>query len=223
MLRNLIVFFLVGICGPVSAASILIGVGDQNRKALSVENGRLTGVLAKLYQCPLDKSGYSYELQLLPQARMLLQLQRGGVSGGLPLVKLSPRDDYAVFTRSLMEVRFVLYTTKDIELSSDLSAYSFTVLRASASIDLVTQLKGHYTEVSSWEQALKLARLGRFDGAVIPELVLRGYAPESFAGLRQVDFGFLPVSMYVSKQIDNSDELVERLNSAIDQCAGEQS
>ncbi len=96
-------------------------------------------------------------------------------------------------------------------------------MRASASIDLVTLLKGQYKEVSSWEQALELARLGRFDEAVIPELVLRGFAPENFAGLRQVDFGFLPVSMYVSKQIDNGDELVERLNSAIDQCAGEQS
>jgi len=212
--------YLLMVSCLTQASDIRAGVGDQNQKALSIDQGRLVGALASLYQCPLEKSGLAFDLRSLPQARVLLELERGEIQLGLPLVRLDHRDKYAIFTNKLMDIAFVLYTTRDIDLSGDLSAYNFTVLRASASIDLVAQHNGRYTEVTSWIQALQLARLDRFDGAVIPAVVLKGLAAENFAGLRQLDFGSIPLSMYVSKAADNATELVQRLNAAIDQCAG---
>jgi ABC-type amino acid transport substrate-binding protein len=218
MTRYSIAVLVISFSIQSHATEISVGVGDANRSAVKVENGRLVGSLAKLYQCPFDKSGFTFNLRLLPQARVLLGLQRGDLSLGMPLVKLNHRDDYAVITKPMMDIRFVLYTRKDIKVTSDLSAYNFTVLRSSASIDLVAQHNAQFTEVSSWTQALELARLGRFDGAVIPAVVLKDLAAEDFAGLRQLDFGSLPLSMYVSKQIDNTEEIVQRLNAAIDLC-----
>lgn len=204
----------------IQASDIRVGVGDQNQKALSIDQGRLVGSLASLYQCPMEKSGLAFDLRPLPQARVLLELERGEIQLALPLVRLDHRDKYAIFTSKLMDIAFVLYTTRDIDLSGELSAYNFTVLRASASIDLVAQRKGRFTEVTSWIQALELARLDRFDGAVIPKVVLKGLAAENFVGLRQLNFGSIPLSMYVSKAADNAAELVQQLNAAIDQCAG---
>ena len=75
-----------------------------------------------------------------------------------------------------------------------------------------------FIEVESWTQALALAKLGRYDGAVVPEAVIVGLDAENFEGLTRYNFGSIPASMYVSRQIDNTEALVERLNSAIDAC-----
>jgi len=219
--RFLILSFLLGLFCPVHAASVTVGVGDQNREALGLVDGMLVGALAKLYQCPLDRSGLSFDMRLLPQARVLLQLQRGELDLGLPLVRLDHRDEYAVFTAPMMDIPFVLYTSRGIEVTDDLSAYTFTVLRSSASVDLVAQRKAQFAEVSSWTQALELARLGRFDGAVIPEVVLKDLAAENFAGLQRLDFGSLPLSMYVSRKMRNHEDLVQKLNAAVTACRGE--
>lgn len=156
---------------------------------------------------------------MLPQARVLLLLERGDIHLGLPLVRLDDRDEFAIFTRKFMDISFALYTRKNFELTDNLSGYNFSVMRASASVDLVAQRGAVYTEVSSWLQALELARLDRFDGAVIPKVVLDGLPAESFGGLRQLDFGSIPLSFYVSRAVDNAEDLARRLNAAIDQCA----
>ena len=208
----------IGIFFQANAADVTVGLGDQNRDAIRLENGRLVGSLAKIYQCTLDKSGLSYDISVLPQARVLHLLERGELSLGLPLVEVPSRNEFAQFTHPMLDVPFVLYTRKEINVSDDLSAYTFTVLRASASMDLVVERNAQFKEVTSWTQALALARLGRFDGAVIPVPVLGRLDAENFAGLNQLDFGSIPVSIYVSRQIDNTDELVRRLNAAIDAC-----
>lgn len=83
---------------------------------------------------------------------------------------------------------------------------------------MVVERNAQFKEVTSWTQALALARLGRFDGAVIPAVVLEKLEAENFAGLNQLHFASIPVSIYVSRQIDNTDELVRRLNTAIRAC-----
>jgi ABC-type amino acid transport substrate-binding protein len=208
----------IGIFFQANAADVTVGLGDQNRDAIRLENGRLVGSLAKIYQCTLDKSGLSYDISVLPQARVLHLLERGELSLGLPLVEVLSRNEFAQFTHPMLDVPFVLYTRKEINVSDDLSAYTFTVLRSSASMDLVVERNAQFKEVTSWTQALALARLGRFDGAVIPVPVLGRLEAENFAGLNQLDFGSIPVSIYVSRQINNTDELVRRLNAAIDAC-----
>jgi ABC-type amino acid transport substrate-binding protein len=208
----------IGIFVQANAADVTIGLGDQNRDALHIKNGRFVGALANIYQCTLDKSGLSYEIRSLPQARVLHLLEQGELSLGLLLVKLQNRDEFAQFTHPMLDAQFVLYTRKAINVTDDLSTYTFTVLRSSASIDLVVERNAQFKEVTSWTQALALARLGRFDGAVIPAIVIEKLEAEHFAGLSQLDFGSIPASIYVSRQIDNTDELVRRLNIAIDAC-----
>ena len=216
--RSTLVLLVVLASITANAAVVTVGVGDQNREALSVKNGRLVGSLAKTYQCALDNSNLNYQLRVLPQARVLHQLERGQLDLGLPLVKLSHRDNFAIFTHPMRDVEFHLYTRNNIEVSDDLSGFTFVVLRASASIDLVVDRNARFKEVTSWTQALSLARLGRFDGAVIPRVVINNLAADNFAGLTKLEFGSIPLSMYVSKNIDDSEELALLMNHAIMAC-----
>ncbi len=199
---------------------ITIGLGDTNRVALSYENGQFGGSLARLYQCVLDSAGISYKVLYYPQVRVLHLLERGEVDIGLPLAKLPERDQYAVFTQPLFETRFHLFTRMNINPNSDLSGYTFTVLRGSASAKIAASRNANYEEVASWTQALSLAKLGRFDGALIPAPIVSDIGGDELGGLKRIDFGSIQVSMYVSKKTEHSEDIVVRLNAAIEECLG---
>lgn len=200
------------------AAEITIGIADQHKAALDIHDGRFTGTLAAKFQCPLDRSGLEIKMIWVPHARLLLQLRRGEVDIGMPLIRLDERDVYAEFAQSLMPIEFALFSKQPIALDADLSKHSFVILRSTASSALVKKRNGNVVEVSSWSQALELARLGRYDGAVIPLAVIPNLAPGSFTGLIQSSFASLPISFYVSRAIDNTETLLQRLNDAIDAC-----
>ena len=205
---------------PVVAQAriLVIGIGDTNRVALSYDNGSFGGSLATLYQCTLDNSGLDYRVQFFPQVRVLHLLERGEIDLGLPLARLEDRDRYAVFTQPLFVTRFHLFAREDIDLSGDLSAYTFTVLRASASAKLAASRGANYEEVGSWIQALDLARLGRFDGALIPAPIVSDLGEGQLSGLTRIDFGSIPVSIYVSRKTRDLDYVVNQLNAAIGAC-----
>ncbi len=197
---------------------ITIGLGDTNRVALSYENGQFGGSLARLYQCTLDSAGLGYKVRYYPQVRVLHLLERGELDLGLPLARLPERDQYAVFTHPLFETRFHLFTRKSIDPDSDLSGYTFTVLRASASAKIAASRNANFEEVASWTQALSLAKLGRFDGALIPAPIVADIGDDQLNGLKRIDFGSIPVSIYVSKKANNAEQLVATLNAAIRRC-----
>ncbi len=219
MIRYLLL--IITLCVPFAAqpVEIDVGVADQHGAAIGVENSRLTGKLANIFQCPLDKSGLSFNFRLLPLARLLQELERGEVSLGIPMVKLDNRDRFAVFAKPLVQIRFILYTNRDIKLADDLSTYNFTVLRSSASVDLLKQHNAQIIEVNDWAQALALTRLGRSDGALVPLLVVKTLTADNIIGLRRQEFGSLPLSIYVSGALDNTEELVYQLNAAIEACS----
>ena len=208
----------LGISFQANSADVIVGIGEQNQDALTVKKGRFSGSLAKFYQCVLDKSGLSFEYRVLPHQRVLHQLKQGDISLGLPMVKVESRSEFAVFTNPILQAPFALFTGRDIDVSSDLSAYTFAVVRHTASVDLVVGRKAQFLEVENWAQALALSKLGRYDGAVVPEAAIVDLDAEMFEGLIKYRFGSIPASMYVSRQIDNTEALVERLNSSIDTC-----
>jgi polar amino acid transport system substrate-binding protein len=157
--------------------------------------------------------------QYLPQARNLHLLKLGQLDVGLPLVHTPNRDDYAVFTYPLAMMYYSLYTTKNIDLTGDLSNYHFSIMRSSArgGSEFLSNNPG-FIEVGKWGNAVELARIGRSDGVVIPEPVVK-YLPSSvFEGFKQYDFGSIPASMYVSKKNVNTDFIVQRFNLAIQDC-----
>ena len=218
MRKQLIVAILVLLPTLAPATSLRIGMSDTNRVALSFENGGFGGSLAPLYQCAFDNSGFAYEVSFFPQVRVLHLLERGEIDIGLPLAKLPNRDRYAIFTRPLFVTRFHLFTREQIDLDGDLSNYTFVVLRASASARLAASRSASVEEVGSWIQALDLARLGRFDGALIPAPIMADIGGDELDGLRRYDFGSIPVSTYVSRQVENSAAIAARLNRAIETC-----
>ena len=215
-------FFVLLFALPLStsAAETRIGIANQHKSALDVKNGRFTGVLAQAFQCPLDRSGLSFDMLMMPHARVLLQLKRGEIDIAIPLVQVDRRDQYATFSKPLLEVEFALFSLKPVNQEQDLSNYTFTVLRSTASVDLVKQRNGKVIEVSSWPQALELARLGRYDGAVIPLASIANLPAENFEGLQQFEFGWLPIGFYISQAIPKRVELLQKLNAAIDACRG---
>jgi ABC-type amino acid transport substrate-binding protein len=209
----------LGILNQAHSADVIVGIGEQNLRVLAVEKGRFSGSLAKYYQCALDKSGFSFEYRVLPHQRVLQQLKQGDIDLGLPLVKVESRGEFAVFAHSIVDTPFALYTRRDLNVSGDLSGYTFVVVRHTASVDLAVKHEAQIIEVESWTQALALAKLGRYDGAVVPEEAIVGLDPEVFEGLTKYSFGSIPASIYVSRQIGNTEALVKRLNSAIDACS----
>lgn len=213
-------FFVLLLALPLctGAAEIRIGIADQHGSALKLKDGRFAGVLAKAFQCPLDRSGLNLEMLLMPHARVMLQLERGEIDIAMPLVQLDRRDQYANFSKPLFEIEFALFSQKPINPEQDLSDYTFTVLRSSAAVALVQQRNGNIIEVNSWTQALELARLGRFDGAVVAMPGVANIPAEGFEGLQRFLFDWLPIGFYVSQAIPNSDELRQQLNTAIDAC-----
>lgn len=148
----------------------------------------------------MDQSGLQYVVRFYPQVRELHLLERGEIDLGLPLAKLAERDRYAVFTSPLFVARLHVFTGEHIDVHGDLSSYTLTVLRASASARLAASRKAGYVEVASWLQALDLARLGRFDGALIPAPIVSDLGEDQLCGMRRIDFGSIPVSIYVSKK-----------------------
>ena len=202
----------------LGAAELTVGVANQHKSALDVSNGRFIGLFADEFQCPLEKAELAFELIVMPHARVLLQLERGEIDIAMPLVRLDRRDQFAAFARPLVRVEFALFSQRPIDPAGDLSNYNFTALRSTASVDLVQQHNGNVTEVSSWPQALELARRGRYDGAVIPLASITNLPAQNFEGLIQTAFGSLPLSFYVSRATYNSDVLLQRLNRAIEAC-----
>lgn len=220
MIRHLLLVLLITAPGFSPAAEIVVGIADRNEDVISVRGGKFIGSFAELYQCPFDKSGLSFDFRLLPMVRSLYLLEKGQIDIAMPLVRVSERGEYAIFTQKLADVPFHVYTREDIDLSGDISQYKFTGMRASASGDLVAKRNAHFEAVTDWVQALRLAQLGRFDGAVIPAPVIRTVDSDLFEGMRKKDFGSIPLSMYVSKESHHSAMVVERLNSAIEACQG---
>lgn len=209
---------LLSASGFSLATEIIVGVGDRNGEALGLQNGRLVGALAHHYQCAFDRSGLKFDLRLLPQVRSLYLLEKGEIDIALPLVHSSERDEYAIFTRKMADIPFAAYTQREIDLSGDISSYKFAVLRSSASANLVSKRNAQFEEVTSWVQALQLAQLGRFDGAVIPAPVIKDVDPALFEGMKRTEFGTIPMSLYVSKKSRQAGMLVEQLNAAIEEC-----
>lgn len=220
MFRNLLLIIVLVVPGYVMATEIVVGVGDRNGDALGLQDGKFVGSLANFYQCPFDSLDLDFQVSLLPQVRNLYLLEKGEIDIALPLVRVSGRDQYAIFTRKMADIPFLLYTREENDLSGDISAYKFAVLRSSASADLVAMRNAEYEEVTSWIQALRLAKLGRFDGAVIPEPLTRNLDPDLFDGMKSMDFGTIPMSLYVSKKSRHAEILVRRLNQAIEECQG---
>lgn len=144
---------------------------------------------------------------------------------GIPLVKIDHRDDYAVFTNTIEQVPFHLYSKREIDLAAKgLSGYSFAVVRSASRGGLGSIADtANFKEVTTCLQALELARIGRYDGAVIPEPVVANLAPDKFDGLIKQDFGSVSVSTYVSKARKNYEALVEHLNKNIDICLAQKS
>lgn len=200
------------------ADTITIGVADGNFEALGVKNGMFVGSLSEIYQCTIDNSGLNYNIRVFPHARILYKLKRGEIDLGLPLVKMSNRDEFAVFASPMLDAPFLLYSSEQLADSGDLSDYTFVIRRSTASKDLIVARNAQYEEVSSWRQALLLAKVKRYDGAVIPAVIARSFDDEDFDGLYESNFGSIPVSIYVSQQIDNTEKLLESLNLAIKGC-----
>jgi len=220
MLKVILLVVFLGLHFQVAARTIRVGVVEQNLTVLNVVNGKFIGSKAKLLQCIFDKSGVDFELQLLPEPRVLNLLASGELNIGLPLSRLPVRDNYATFVEPFAYITYVLYTTKDIDLSADLSAYRFVAVRGSSrGGGLFTQRKVQFEEVNSRSQALELVRIGRFDGVIVPGIVVQGINPDLLAGLKSIDVGVVPISLYVSKKAADSEKLAVVMNSAIELCA----
>ena len=212
-------FLLITFTPLVYSYEIIVGIGDQSKDVIRLEDKKLVGSLGSIYHCAIESAEVKVEYLSLPDARILYLLRHGSIDIGIPLVHQTDRDKYATFTKPISNIPFYLYTLNDIDLSGELGSFRFSVLRASArgSIDNLSE-PPEFVEVASWDQALTLAKIGRTDGAVVPSAVIESIPKEKLIGFNKYYFGEIVASMYVSKRVINSDLLVRLINSRIPHC-----
>ena len=161
MIKLSVTVLLLFLFNILSAGEILVGVGNENRDALKVENGKLVGskAAANGYQCVIDslreKVG-KVKLQFMPQKRMLFLLDKGELAIALPLTQNPDRDLIGYFADPVLKIKYHLYSRKEIDLSSNLADYKFVTIRGSATGGLLRDRGLQFEFVSSY---LKHSRL----------------------------------------------------------------
>ena len=219
MLRLFLAFFCTFYLTKVNATELAIGIGEQNKIAIRLENEKVVGSHSKVVQCVLSKMDVTIKYQVLPQARMLHLLKVGKLDIGVPLAKSAIRDKYALFSDPIYWVRYSLYTSNKIDLSENLSDYTFAVIRSSVKGgDKLLEHNPNIIEVNTYGQALKMTKSGRIDGVILPAPVIKNLTDEHLSGLQKQDLEVIPVSMYVSKKLNKSDKIVSQLNTLIESC-----
>ncbi len=198
--------------------SVTVGISEEHAIALSVKDGRLFGKLSKDYQCLFDSLPLETEYVVLPQKRILQHLEMGLISIAAPLIQLDSRDEYALFATPLLREAFYFYSKRKIDPTQDLSDLSFVFIRSAASKYFATQHNAKYGEVNDWTQTIKLVQRGRYDAAILPIEIISSLNADIFKGLQKSLAGYLSLSIYISKKHENSTQLLNQINHAIQRC-----
>jgi len=193
---------------------LVIGISDSNKKALAYENGQLTGSFSDMFECQLKVMHHSYEVQVYPQIRLLLELQKGTIDMAMPLAQTPSRDRYAIFSDTVLEVGFTLLSKEAVTDIHNLEDITFATLRSGSYNDILISRGANITEVNSYDQAFQMVQKERLDAVVIPTPLLLAFKDLAI-GLNTQELKPQKVGYYINAE---QPKIASLLNKAIKEC-----
>ncbi len=195
----------------------IVGVFADIEREISVENGRLVGRFAPYYRCVFSRVDGEFKFVNMPLAQILRQLEKGGISIGLPLIQTVERDQYADFGGPLFQLEYVYLMVQDLPPLESMTGLRFGFVRKFAGLDLLKGDSPNVIHVSDWAQAVEMLRLGRVDVVVLPWIMLDFYL-EGYGGPHyERTAAWIDLSMYISHKVKYS-RLKDDFRDAIRAC-----
>lgn len=195
----------------------IVGVFADIEREISVEDGRLVGRFAPYYRCVFGRVDGDFRFVNMPLAQILRQLEKGGISVGLPLIQTVERDQYADFGGPLFQLEYVYLMVKDLPPLESMTGLRFGFVRKFAGLELLKGDSPNVTHVSDWGQAVEMLRLGRVDVVVLPwimtDLYLEGYQGPYY----ERTAAWIDLSMYISQRVKDG-RLKKDFRDAIRAC-----
>ena len=121
-------YFVIGLgfilsisAAPESRAEdVLRLVTDQAPPYISMKpDGSFEGSFYQRMNCVLTKMDQAYSIGFRPWKRAQAEVENGGADGFFPTSRSDVRDEYAVFSDSLLTAKFNFYFLKDADLKPD--------------------------------------------------------------------------------------------------------
>ncbi|EHJ03119.1 ABC-type amino acid transport substrate-binding protein [Marinobacter sp. DSM 26671] len=194
-----------------------VGVFADIEREISVENGKLVGRFAPYYRCVFSRVGGDFRFINMPLAQILRQLEKGGISVGLPLIQTAERDKYADFGGSLFRLEYVYLMAQDLPPLETMTGLRFGFVRKFAGLQLLKGDSPRVTDVSDWAQAVEMLRLGRVDVVVLPRIMMDLYIDDYPGHYYERTAAWIDLSMYISHRVKDS-RLTEDFRDAIRTC-----
>ncbi len=195
--------------------SYRVGVGQEFSNVVAVGENGLYGPIAGAYRCILDGAGYRYDFVTLPLARLVHELELGRIDVGLPLVQDPVRDRFAVFGDTVVKSSYLRISLSANKVRPHEDKARYVYVRGFAGKALLRDLEGPTFEVSEWQQAIAMLRLGRADYVLITEKTYGTLAESRQGDLTAEKVRDLDVAYYVRNTLP---ELARSLNQASDRC-----
>lgn len=151
------IILLVSIA-QVNATDVLkVGISNKHSEVFNTNGKVLIGTATKPFQCILDRTDYAYKLVSIPHARLQKELISGSIDIGMPLAKSESRDKFALFSNTVIEVKFYLIFDSKYQFT-DLEKYPVATVRTGKN-NSEFELK-NYTlfEVTDWKSAIGMLK-----------------------------------------------------------------
>ncbi|SNB57377.1 ABC-type amino acid transport substrate-binding protein [Marinobacter sp. es.042] len=195
----------------------IVGVFADIEREISVENGKLVGRFAPYYRCVFSRVDGDFRFVNMPLAQILRQLEKGGISIGLPLIQTVERDQYADFGGTLFQLEYVYLMVQDLPPLDSMTGLRFGFVRKFAGLELLKGDSPQVTHVSDWEQAVRMLRLGRVDVVVLPRIMMDLYLEDYQGAYYDRTAAWIDLSMYISHSVEDN-RLKEDFRDAIRTC-----
>lgn len=200
---------------PAPSEAFRVGVGEEFAKVIRVQDGQLQGEISSGYRCMLEKSGHQFEFVVLPLARLVHELEQGGVDVGLPLVHEVSRDRFATFGDTIVESSYLRVSLPNTVMRHDDPDARYVYIRGFAGKAILRDLEGKTFAVSRWEQAIEMLRRDRADFVLITEKTFAATTQAGSDVFNVQKIKGLDVAFYVSKKHPG---LILNLNGANARC-----
>lgn len=217
LLVVVLILYVASVSAQTSSPTYTVAVSKNASDVLWVEDGKLAGIAAPLYQCVFDRTGLQFSFVNVPLSRALFNFEHGEVAVALPLAKTTERDRHGVFAGALIDVRYVLVSLEELPSMEAIEGMLYVLPRGHLGKQFIEDFVPGGFEVNSWEQVINMLRFDRADFTVAPQMILEDILDGSELTFHTLPAGSVPSSLYISDAyLDTS--LDEELIASVSVC-----
>lgn len=184
-------------------------------------NSEGRGVGIELLEMIFAQAGLEMTVEVLPAARLSVYSSTGQVAGYYPGLDTNLPDSKYLYTQPVIKSRYLIVSKQEAKVNlANMQDYTIGGMRGWGLEFAMPEQPWFLVDTN--KQFINLLRIGRIDGYLEEELVgianIRTNDGKNFAQYH-LDEEFMPANFGIGivKTIANAEQLVERLNKAIDQ------